>query len=87
MVVNAGEQYSPSYSFTYAAPLISSISYVGSIPTSGFIGNSPYVITINGISFGTSSGVVNVGGTSCSIVSQNHTQIRCNVPSGMKYII
>ena len=63
VVVNAGLQSSSSLSFAYEGPSITNIYYSGgNIPTSGFIGSSPFAITIVGTSFSSSSATVTMGG-------------------------
>lgn len=40
------------------------------------------MLTINGISFGTTGAVARVNGVNCPIISQDHSIITCTIPGG-----
>ena len=77
VVLSSGSLNSPPYFFSYAAPVISSLS-PNTGPTSG---NIP--ITITGNSFG-SIGSVTIGGNVCILTGAGYTQtsIQCILPQG-----
>lgn len=69
-------QASNSLSLGYAAPSLGSIS-----PTSGSTAGG-YNLTLSGNNFATTGALVTVGGLSCPVVSQTHTQVICTMPPG-----
>ena len=74
VTLTAAGQASNAKSFSYSAPIITSLS-PASGPTQG-----GQIMTIFGTSLGNSQGAVTFGGfpcdgTKCTLISQNHTQI------------
>ncbi len=71
--VSVGSQVSASLAFTYDPPSLTGVTPANG-PTAG--GNS---ITISGSSLGTSA-TVTLGGQTCPVTSQTHSQIVCTAP-------
>lgn len=83
VVVAVNGQSDSFSSFTYNAPVISSIS-----PSSGWSTDGTTVLTLEGSNFFVSSAnparatTVDVGGSDCPVIDNNHTFIQCTVPAG-----
>ena len=76
--VRVADQVSDLFSWSYATPVITSISPLDSGPSARAL------LTIDGTSFGTGSAAVTIGGLDCLPKSVNtHTKIVCQIPNGV----
>lgn len=76
VTVNVDGQSSNSATLSYQAPVLSSVT-----PSNGHTAGGD-VLTLSGTNFGTSGGVVTVGGATCPLTLQTHQQIECTLPAG-----
>ena len=78
LIVNARNQASNSYAFSYSSPVITSITPSGLTPLGGVD------VTVVGTSFGpgTPAPFVSFGSADCVVKSRTHTQIVCTLPPG-----
>jgi hypothetical protein len=76
VVVTVNGERSAVFTYTYGAPVISSVS-----PAIG-VASGDFVLTITGRNFGVSA-TVTIGGQLCPVTSVAHTTITCTVPAGL----
>ncbi len=74
--VTVAGQSSNTRTFSYDAPSLGQLSPTTG-PTSGAV-----TLTLTGSNFGASGAVVSVGGATCPITQQSHTELRCTLPAG-----
>jgi len=78
-----GRSSSEVFTFSYAKPVVTSVTPVTGGTDGRNSGGSQIVLTVTGTSFGTSS-VVAVGSSPCPVVGRvANTKVLCNLPAGM----
>ena len=75
LVVNISDQTNQPYFYSYAGPVIASVTPASADTAGGTL------ITIRGTNFGTSA-TVKLAGSDCPVKSVNHSNILCTVPMG-----